>query len=789
MRILPLDLTFSRTTLIAFAVFQGTALWAQSASDTTPLNLSASTQLKEDIATSRSALPTFLFADRLHGRTDLETVAEGHVMLRRGDLVIKADRLEYEQPGDLAKAIGRVRINRAGNVYEGPLLELKLDTFKGFFQQPSYYFPKNDANGQADRIDFIDEQRSIIYNASLTSCRRLPGPNWMPDWILRAATLQLDNETDVGIAEGALLSFKGLPLLPIPYLSFPLSGKRKSGFMPPTLGLDNVNGAVLAVPYYWNMAPNRDATLTPTVLSKRGVNLGSEFRYLEPDYSGQVQFELMPADQLRNSHRWGLSLGHQATLRNSLTQLVTDGAVSLTFGMNRVSDDNYWRDFAGTSSSSLTQRLLGSDASLSWGQGNFWNSVRMVKWQTLQDQGAPITPPYDRVPQLITRYARSNVAGFDYSLEADYTRFQSDSLISLQPNARRLFSALQLSRPWLAPAGFITPKLQLHAASYLFDAPLKNGATSATRLVPTFSLDSGLVFERDVSYFGSNFRQTLEPRAFYVNTPYRDQSLLPNYDSGLKDFNFATIYTENAFVGNDRISDSNLLTLGVSTRLLNPDSGAEAARFSVAQRLRFKDQNVNLQPSDPPVVDRLSDVLLGATVNWDPSWGFSSTVQFNPKSEQSTLATVGARYNPGHYRVVTGTYRYQRDVSEQIDLGWQWPLNDLWGDRGQNLGSGRGQGEGRWYSVGRLNYSLDEARLVNAVIGIEYDAGCWLGRAVFEKLQTSTSTASQRVMFQLEFVGFARLGASPLKTLKDNIPSYQYLREQQSSPSRFSNYE
>ena len=189
------------------------------------------------------------------------------------------------------------------------------------------------------------------------------------------------------------------------------------------------------------------------------------------------------------------------------------------------------------------------------------------------------------------------------------------------------------------------------------------------------------------------------------------------------------------------------------------------------------------------MVDRISDVLLGASINWDPKWSLDSTVQFNPKTDQSTLATIGARYSPGNYRVVSGTYRYQRDVSEQIDLGWQWPLNDLWGDRGQDLGPGRGQGEGRWYSVGRLNYSLDEGKLVNAVIGFEYDAGCWLGRAVLEKLQTSTSTASQRVMFQLEFVGLARLGVSPLKTLKDNIPSYQYLREQGGSPSRFSNYE
>jgi LPS-assembly protein len=788
MRILLLNLKHSPTALFACAVLQATSPCAHGQTEQAPLTLSASPLLQEQIAAPRSALPTFVSGERLFGHPDLETVVEGKAMLRRGDLMIKADRLEYDQPSDLARARGQVRINRAGNVYEGPLLELKLDAFKGFFSQPNYYFPKNDANGQADRVDFIDEQRSIIHNASLTSCRRLPGPDWLPDWILRAATIHIDNESDVGTAEGALLTFKGMPLLPVPYLSFPLSDKRKSGLMPPTLGLDNVNGAVIAVPYYWNIAPNLDATLTPTLMSKRGINLASEFRYLQPDYSGQVRFDLMPSDLLRDSNRWGLALGHQGTLRNSLTRVITDGGLAFNLGLNRVSDDDYWRDFAGTSAS-LTQRLLANDAAFSWSNGYFSNSLRVLKWQTLQDLTAPITPPYDRLPQLATRFARSDVAGFDYSMEADYTRFQSDSASTRQPNAQRIFSLLQISRPWIGGAGFITPRLQLHTANYLFDAPLSNTATSASVVVPTFSLDSGLVFERDTSYFGTRFRQTLEPRAFYVNTPYREQSLLPNYDSGAKDFNFATIYTDNAFVGNDRISDSNLLTLGVSTRLLHPDSGAEAARFGIAQRLRFKDQNVTLLPTDPLVVDRISDLLLGASINWDPRWSFDSTAQFNPTTERSTLATIGARYSPGNYRVLTGTYRYQRDVSEQIDLGWQWPLNDLWGDRGQDLGPGRGQGEGRWYSVGRLNYSLDERKLVNAVIGFEYDAGCWLGRAVLEKLQTSTSTASQRVMFQLEFVGLARLGVSPLKTLKDNIPSYQYLREQGGSPSRFSNYE
>ena len=213
--------------------------------------------------------------------------------------------------------------------------------------------------------------------------------------------------------------------------------------------------------------------------------------------------------------------------------------------------------------------------------------------------------------------------------------------------------------------------------------------------------------------------------------------------------------------GNDRISDSNLLTLGVTSRFLDPATGAEAARVGVAQRLRFQDQNVTLPGGAAVAQTGISDMLLGGSINWDPRWSFDGTVQFNPETEQSVRSTLGARYSPGSYRTITAAYRFQRDSSEQIDIGWQWPLNDLWGDRGKDLGAGQGQGEGRWYSVGRLNYSMNERKLVDSVLGLEYDAGCWLGRIVLERLQTSTITATQRIMFQLEFVGFSRLGREP----------------------------
>lgn len=750
-----------------------------------PLVLKPSLQLTEQIPPAqRAQLPTFLYGERVTGRTDLDTVIEGDAMLRRGDLVIRAERLEHYQPDDLAKARGNVHINRAGNVYEGPLLELKVDAFEGFFLQPRYQFLQG-GHGQADRVDFLDDKRAVITNATYTTCRRLPGPSWMPDWILKAASMTLDSEEDVGVAKRAVLSFKGLPILPVPYLSFPLSDQRKSGFLPPTIGLDNVNGAELTVPYYWNIAPNRDGKISPTLMTKRGVNLGAEFRYLEANYAGTVGATWMPSDALRGSDRWSLSSVYSGVLD---TRLAAVGTVGLNVSLNRVSDDNYWKDFTRDTNSSLTQRLLANDATVTWGRGDFSASIRALKWQTLQDVESPIVPPYDRLPQLVGRYARS-LGGFDISVDADHTQFDADRNLTGQPNARRTFGLGQVSRTWDNAAGFIRPKLQLHATDYQFDAPLANGALSASRVVPTFSLDSGLVFEREASYFGRDLLQTLEPRLFYVATPFRNQSLLPNYDSGANDFSFATIFTENAFVGNDRISDNNLLTLGLTTRLLDPKDGVEVARLGLAQRLRLEDQIVTL-PGGVPVVERFSDVLLGAGLNWNPRWSLDSTIQFNPKTELSTRATVGARYSPGNYRVVTGAYRFQRDSSEQIDVGWQWPLNDLWGDKGQDLGEGRGLGEGRWYSVGRLNFSLSDRKLVDAVIGLEYDAGCWLARFVVEQLQTSLVSTNQRIMFQLEFVGFARVGANPLKSLKDNIPRYQYLREQIGAPpSRFSNYD
>lgn len=764
--------------------------------DNERLRLKASPMLVEKpVEANGNPVPIFMFGDRLSGRTNLDTTLDGNAELRRGKTSVRAERIDFYQPDDLLTARGNVRINSAGNQFKGDELKLKIDTFEGYFLQPNYRFLVNGGNGSASRIDFVDDQRLVATNATFTTCERGDEATWEPAWQLSGTSFKFDQEAETGEALGAVLRFKNVPILAFPAITFPLSSKRKSGLLPPTFNLDNTSGFEVSQPYYLNIAPNRDATLTPTLMTKRGASLGGEYRYLESDYKGRLRANYMPKDTLRDNQRWSYALEHTGTVSTGVGAL---GNLGLNLNLNRVSDSNYWSDFP-RSNTSLTQRLLSSDASLSWAQGYASASVRALKWQTLQDPLAPIVPPYDRLPQIVAAYTRTNapvagLGGFDWSVAGDFTRFSSDRTLTNQPNSDRTVAVASISRPWTSPGGFVTPKLQLHATKYNFDAPLAigegalSGAQSATRVVPTFSLDSGLMYERQASFFGRDFTQTLEPRAFYVRTPFRDQALLPNYDSGSNDFNFATVFTENAFVGNDRLSDANLLTLGATSRLINPESGKESVRVGVAQRLRFSDQKVTL-PGGLPVTDRISDLLFGTTVNWAPQWSFDGTVQYNPKLRVSERSSFGVRYNPSNYRVVSAALRRQRDVSNSLDVGWQWPLNDLWGDKGKDLGAGQGQGGGRYYGVGRLNYSFQDKKLVDAVVGVEYDGCCWIGRVVLQRLQSTTASANTRLLFQLELVGFSRLGASPLEILKNNIPRYQFLRDQTAAPSRFTNYE
>jgi LPS-assembly protein len=634
----------------------------------------------------------------------------------------------------------------------------------------------------------------------------------MPDWFFKADKISLDTERNVGLAEGATLVFKEVSLLPLPKMDFPLADERKSGLLPPSIGVDNIGGLEVTQPYYWNLAPNRDITFYPTYWSRRGLRMGTEFRYLESNtphqpFGGEMRLDYMEKDLLNGSRRWGVNAKHAGVMNPN----VANGTLGFGYNINRVSDNDYWKDFALVNNSGV-QRLLSNDVTLNWTNGTISTGLRAQMWQTLQDNANNsnrITPPFDRMPQFTARMQRINLDGFDVSLDGDLTRFESvrdyecanNGLDKCAPNATRAVSWAQISRPFLSSSGYFTPKVQVHGRNYQFDGglPTNNfygshqGQTSASVAVPTFSLDGGMAFERQSRWFGRAWLQTLEPRAFFVYTPYRDQSFLPNYDSGSNAYNFASVFTENTFVGHDRIANNKLLTLGATSRLLDPVTGAEGARFGLAQRLRMQDQKVTL-PTDPVLQAGVNDILAGASVNLTRAWGLDSTLQFNPKTDNLLRRMVATRYSPGSYRVINLAYRTQNDeagqpFSRQIDLGWQWPLHDLWGGGDQDLGEGRGLGEGRWYSVARMNYNPLDKKVVESIIGFEYDAGCWLGRVVSERLQVTEGLARQRLLFQLEFVGFSRVGTNALGSLRTNVPRYQSLRQPSMTPSRFGNYD
>ena len=744
--------------------------------------LRSSPRLQDSLsADQRGKMPVFLEGDDLTGTTADMTTVTGDARLRRADTMIRADRLRYYEPDDTVFADGHVHINRAGSVFNGTELKMQLDSNEGYFKDADYRLIQNNGYGVASQVDFIDGDRSVIHKGTYTTCQRDDEASWTPAWVIRAEKISIDNLEEVGVAENGVLEFKGVPLIPIPSMSFPLSDKRKSGLLPPTMALDSNSGFTYSQPYYWNIAPNRDATITPITMLRRGVALGSEFRYLEPTYRGTIAGLYMPTDRLRDRERWSWLWQHSGNLDSPI------GGLGLNINAKRVSDSDYWHDFQGNNYK-LNERLLNSEATVSWARDDHSLLLRAQKWQTLQDPLSPIVPPYDRMPQLQYRYTPQNLPyGLEGMVEMDATRFRANESLLGQPNADRGYIQAELSRPFVAPQGFITPKLMINSRHYNFDNSPYTTVSSKSVTVPTVSLDTGLVFERTTSLFGRNLIQTLEPRAFYTYSPYRNQSMIPLYDTAPYDFSFATIFTSNSFSGYDRIADNNMLTVGATTRYLDAETGAEAARFGIAQRLRFSDQKVTM-PGAAPSTDSWSDILLGAGINWTPKWGFDTTVQFNPDTGRSVRSTMQARYKPGDYKTLALAYRYQAQTSEQWDLGWQWPVDQIFGGDGK-----KAKGEGRWYTVGRLNYSVRDKKLVDSVIGLEYAGCCWSSRVVLQRLQNSLVQANTKLLFQIEFTGLTKLslGSDPLVSLRDNVPGYQMLPSGRGGvpPSRFSNYD
>lgn len=706
--------------------------------------------------------PVFIDADRITGHNERETVAEGNVRLRRSGQAVFADWLRYDRPTDEISAKGNVRIERGGDVVLGDRLQYRMETDRGYMDKPHYTltrqapavpaadaakprFTDAAARGRAEKLLFEGKGQYRAQQAEYTTCE--PGRD---DWFIRSGELQIDRDRDVGTAHDASIVFMGQTIFYTPYLSFSLHQQRKSGLLTPHYGSSSKSGVELTVPYYWNIAPNRDATIAPRIITKRGLMLENEFRYLEAGYSGESRLEVLPGDRQRNDDtRYALSLQHRQSLPYGWFGLLN---------LQKVSDGTYFTDLS-TRINLTSQVLLPREALLArsgtWGSsGVYALSAHFQRWQALQpDLLAPVIAPHNRQPQVTLTAQNQDVLRGDVDFLGSFVDFDHPTLV----NGRRLLAYPSFSLPLQTPYAYVTPKVGLHVTHYALDRAT-TVLPDTTRTLPIYTTQAGLIFERNAAIAGTRYIQTLEPRLFYVYIPYRDQSRIPNFESGLQDINFATIFSENQFSGHDRINDANQVTLGVSSRLITPESGVERVRVALAQRYYFQSQRVTV-PGVPPRSSQSSrsDLLAALSGMVAPHWVADAGWQYNTDQSQTQKLNVGVRYQPQPGKVLNLVYRSTIGALNQTDISTQWPLTP------------------QWTMLARWNYSLRDNRTLEALGGIEYNGDCWALRVVAHRFATATQQASTSVFVQLELNGVSRIGSNPLEVLQRNIAGYSRL--------------
>jgi LPS-assembly protein len=609
------------------------------------------------------------------------------------------------------------------------------------FRRPS------EANGHAERVDFEGENKYRLFDSTYSTCK--PGQK---DWYLQSSEMALDYDQDAGTAKHASIWLKDVPIFYSPWTSFSLNTKRHSGFLHPYWTQSTVNGFDVIAPYYWAIAPDYEATLLPRYMSKRGFQLGAEVQYLQHNFRGMSRAEFLPYDEIAKRERYALNVQHQQNFGQGFSGVLN---------YNKVSDDKYWVDMSSrllqTSQTQLMQQAVLAYNPLP----GLLTNMQVLRYQTLQpDPANPIAKPYFLEPQLNIVGYKPNVLKTDLSMIGQYSRFVHQDKVQ----GDRVVFYPQMSLPIIHPAFQITPKVGLHMTKYALNNQVAGEPTSMSRTLPTFSLDSTVIFERESKWLDTGYIQTLEPRLYYVNIPYKNQSKIPVFDTGLTDFNFAQIFSENRYSGFDRLNDANQLTAGLTTRFLDANTGVERLKAMVGQRYYFKPQRVTI-PGETARSENFSNFVAAATGLIAPKTYADSAWEFNYAEGVSERLSLGVRFQPELGKVLSASYRYTRDPLsnraqvDQIDIAGQWPIS------------------GPWSAVGRYNWSLKDKQLLEAIGGLEYNTGCWAVRAVAQRLEATSGTPSTTFFLQLELTDFGSVGTTPVGLLRRSIAGYGKVNE------------
>ena len=749
--------------------------------------------------------PVFVKADKVTGEFNDHTELEGAVEVRHEGVVLRGDRILYQFETDQMTVRGKVRMVEKGAAFEGPALDFKLEARTGQMPNASYTYAAKEGRGQSRLIEFLGDDNIRMHDATYTTCKADE-----PAWWVRAETIDINQDDQNAIAHGSTLYFQGVPVFASPYFNVPLGDQRRSGVLTPGFYQNSRLGQEFVVPFYLNIAPNRDLTITPDVMPRRGLLLGNEFRFEEPEVRGQLNYDVMPNDRTTGTMRSHVRLETeyaQVGGRPAVAGAPDSGAAvnfaslgGLTFNLdyNRVSDDNYLTDFSHNIVSASPE-VLNQEADLRYAS-TYWNAtLRLAKSQTLVSLLATTdSGPYERAPELTVNALRADWHGLDLATTVDATRFQHPAINQLfqtpvpgstiytpkwfSQDGSRFIVNPSVSYPVLYPGWFITPKVQWNFTQYALDPNFNSNSTSASRSLPLASLDTGMVFERSARWLGADVRQTMEPRFFYAFVPYRDQSRLPNFDSADADFNFAQLFTENSFTGGDRIAQANQVTTALVSRVIDDESGAERLRLALGQRYYFGSQLVTL-PSEVPRTNLSSDVLFVANASMGRKWSIDLGLDYSTVTSQLALATLGLRWQPRPASVINFSYRYETTALagsfiDQFRVSGQWPLNK------------------RWYGVGALDYSIADHGWVESVAGFEYKADCWVGRFVLSRYaialpnsETFTSNYTTAWFFQIELNGLTSVGTSPLDQLQRSITGFQRINPLDGPGGPFDHYE
>lgn len=671
---------------------------------------------------------TEIEADLISAKSQDWLQLDGNVIFRRGLAEIQADKAHYSLADNRLNAEGSVRLSTPQLTTVGKRAEVQMGDNVGRIDQAQFWMEKSHLRGFAEEIRFQSANRTSLTESRFTSC--VEGNT---DWELRASTLEIDTEKNEGVATHARLSFQNVPIFYFPYLSFPLLG-RKTGLLLPEWGDSTKTGRYLSLPYYINISPNRDATLTPRYFQKRGTMLDSQYRYLQPKSNGQLDLAYLREDRIALLERY---YGKYHLLARPSPGWVAE------VDYRKVSDTNYFSDF-GDSYVDASTTHLAQTASIGYHRGDWRGSALLQNYQTVDEAILPTDQPYQRVPELqLSLLERPSLWGFSYAVDTEFTEYQRMAGLV----GRRLDIAPSMSLPIQGDAGYIKPKATFRHTRYQLDRQLPSLTAQPDRTISQWSLDSGLYLEKVTQTRGDRYVQTLEPRLFYLYVPYRDQAgtLLDStgkevsFDSGVPEQSYTQLFRDNRFTGLDRIGDSNQLTMAMTTRFLSP-SGLERLHLSAGQIYYFKPLRLGAPNAVAPDSNR-SNLIVEFSSRWTSRWSMRGSYAWRPTEDSSESGLFRFYYRGDRDTMYGLNYRYQRQESEQTDASVVSRLT------------------AQWKGVAHLRYSLRTGETLEHYEGVEYQSCCWSFRILRrEYLTEDAKTDNKSIWIQLELKGLTEVG-------------------------------